>query len=211
MTPKEIRNEKLAQKLIKNLQRRNFNAYYCSSSAQAIEKIMQLMPEGSTVTWGGTMTLRDMGLIQALHDSNAYKLYDRDKATDREAVSEIYVKAFIADYFLSSANAISEDGVIVNIDGNGNRVAAITFGPKNVIFVIGINKVCQDAEAALKRARSTAAPINSARFNLNTPCAIDGTCHNCNSADCICNHIHFLRNSPKGRHSVIIVGEELGY
>lgn len=211
MTPKEIRNEKLAQKLIKNLQRRNFNAYYCSSSAQAIEKIMQLMPEGSTVTWGGTMTLRDMGLIQALHDSNAYKLYDRDKATDREAVSEIYVKAFTADYFLSSANAISEDGVIVNIDGNGNRVAAITFGPKNVIFVIGINKVCQDAEAALKRARSTAAPINSARFNLNTPCAIDGTCHNCNSADCICNHIHFLRNSPKGRYSVIIVGEELGY
>ena len=169
------------------------------------------MPEGSTVTWGGTMTLRDMGLIQALHDSNAYKLYDRDKATDREAVSEIYVKAFTADYFLSSANAISEDGVIVNIDGNGNRVAAITFGPKNVIFVIGINKVCQDAEAALKRARSTAAPINSARFNLNTPCAIDGTCHNCNSADCICNHIHFLRNSPKSRHSVIIVGEELGY
>ena len=152
-----------------------------------------------------------MGLIQALHDSNAYKLYARDKATDREAVSEIYVKAFTADYFLSSANAISEDGVIVNIDGNGNRVAAITFGPKNVIFVIGINKVCQDAEAALKRARSTAAPINSARFNLNTPCAIDGTCHNCNSADCICNHIHFLRNSPKGRHSVIIVGEELGY
>lgn len=211
MTPKEIRNEKLAQKLIKNLQRRNFNAYYCSSSAQAIEKIMQLMPEGSTVTWGGTMTLRDMRLIQALHDSNAYKLYDRDKATDRKAVSEIYVKAFTADYFLSSANAISEDGVIVNIDGNGNRVAAITFGPKNVIFVIGINKVCQDAEAALKRARSTAAPINSARFNLNTPCAIDGTCHNCNSADCICNHIHFLRNSPKGRHSVIIVGEELGY
>lgn len=211
MTPKEIRNEKLAQKLIKNLQRRNFNAYYCSSSAQAIEKIMQLMPEGSTVTWGGTMTLRDMGLIQALHDSNAYKLYDRDKATDREAVSEIYAKAFTADYFLSSANAISEDGVIVNIDGNGNRVAAITFGPKNVIFVIGINKVCQDAEAALKRARSTAAPINSARFNLNTPCAIDGTCHNCNSADCICNHIHFLRNSPKSRHSVIIVGEELGY
>ena len=211
MTPKEIRNEKLGTKLVKNLQRRNFNAFYCSNSQQAIEKVMQLMPESSSVTWGGTMTLRDMGLIQALYDSNIYELLDRDKAPDRDAVNEIYRRTFSADFFLSSANAISEDGVIVNIDGNGNRVEAITFGPKNVIFVIGINKVCQDAEAALKRARSTAAPTNTARFSLNTPCSIDGTCHNCTSADCICNHIHFLRNSPKGRHTVIIVGEELGY
>ena len=99
----------------------------------------------------------------------------------------------------------------MNIDGNGNRVAAITFGPKSVIFVIGLNKVAQTVEAALARARSTAAPINTARFDISTPCRKDGVCHNCNSPECICNHIHFLRNSPRGRHTVVLVGEPLGY
>lgn len=121
------------------------------------------------------------------------------------------MKAFGADYYLSSANAMSEDGVIVNIDGNGNRVAAITWGPKHVIFVISLNKVMQDTDAALKRARSVASPINMTRFQKNTPCQIDGVCHNCNSADCICNYIHFLRNSPNGKHQVILLGEDFGY
>lgn len=130
---------------------------------------------------------------------------------DRAEAVEIYLQAFRADYYLSSANAITEDGVIVNIDGNGNRVAAITFGPSHVIFVIGLNKVTQTVDAALARARSTAGPINTARFDISTPCKADGVCHNCNSPECICNHIHFLRNSPRRRHTVVLVGEPLGY
>lgn len=211
MTPKQIRNNMLAEKLLKNLRRRNFNAFYCPSSAEAVEKISSLIPDGSSVTWGGSMTIRDMGLTRRLKE-RALKVFDRDDATDRQTAGRIYREAFSCDFYLSGANAISEDGVIVNIDGNGNRVAAITFGPDNVIIVAGLNKVAQDVNSALARARSTAAPINAARFDINTPCRIDGVCHNCNSTDCICSCIHFLRNShPAGRHTVVLIGEDLGY
>lgn len=211
MTPFESRNELLAQRMIKNLERRNMKAYYCPTAAGAVGLVSSLIADGSTVSWGGSMTLRDMGLPAALHSRGTLRLLDRDLAKDRAEAAEIYLDAFRADCYLTSANAISEDGVIVNIDGNGNRVAAITFGPKSVIFVIGLNKVAQTVEAALARARSTAAPINTARFDISTPCRKDGVCHNCNSPECICNHIHFLRNSPRGRHTVVLVGEPLGY
>lgn len=210
-TPKEIRNNMLAERMLKSLKRRNFNAFYCPTAAEAIEKVSALIPNGSSVTWGGSMTIRDMGLTRRLKERDLIVL-DRDDAASREEAQQIYREAFSCDYYLSSANAISEDGVIVNIDGNGNRVAAITFGPKNVILVIGLNKVAQDVNSALARARSTASPINAARFDINTPCRKDGVCHNCNSPESICNYIHFLRNShPAGRHTVILVGEDLGY
>ena len=211
MTPKELRNERLALRLVKNLQRRNFESYYCPTAEEAIGKVQDLIADGSTVTWGGSMTIRDMGLVKALHERGTLNVLDRDLAPDREAAMKIYEQAFTADVYLSSANALSEDGVIVNIDGNGNRVAAITWGPKKVIFVIGLNKVAQSVEAALARARSTASPVNAARFSIKTPCQADGVCHNCNSPESICNYIHFLRNSPKGRHVVVLVGEDLGY
>ena len=121
MTPKEIRNERLAQKIIKNLQRRNFEAFYCPTAAEAVEKVSALIPDGSSVTWGGSMTIRDMGLTEALHKRNLNVL-DRDLAADRDKAQRIYREAFSADFYLSSVNAISEDGVIVNIDGNGNPV-----------------------------------------------------------------------------------------
>lgn len=211
MSGKELRNDLLAAKLARSLRRRHINAYYCRTAAEAAEQVSALIPDGSTVTWGGSETIRVTGLPEMLH-SRSLTVYDRDLAASREEVLDIYRKAFSADFYLSSANAISEDGVIVNIDGNGNRVAAITFGPKQVIFVIGLNKVAQDADAALKRARSTAAPCNAARFEVDTPCRRDGTCHDCTSADCICSCIHFLRNSlPQGRHTVVLVGEDLGY
>ena len=181
MKPTELRNERLAERMIKNLKRRNIEAYYCPTAVEAVKKVSEL------------------------------EVLDRDEVTDREEVVKIYERAFTADVYLSSANAISEDGVIVNIDGNGNRVAAITWGPKKVIFVIGLNKVAQTVEAALARARSTASPINAARFDIKTPCQVDGVCHNCNSPESICNYVHFLRNSPKGRHTVVLVGESLGY
>ena len=211
MSPIEIRNEKAAGKVIKNLARRNIVACYCPTAREAVEKVLEMIPQGSSVTWGGSMSIRDIGIPAALADAGKYEVYDRDKAPDRAAATEIYLKAFSCDYYLSSANAITEDGVIVNIDGTGNRVAAITFGPRNVIFVIGMNKLTQNVDAALARARSLAAPVNTARFDIQTPCKLDGVCHNCLSDDCICNYIHYLRHSPKGKHKVILVGESIGY
>jgi L-lactate utilization protein LutB len=211
MTPQKQRNEQLAQTIIKNLKRRHIEGFYCATAEEAVKKVSELIADGSSVTWGGTMTVRDLGIPQYLKDRGTLEVLDRDMAETPEEKQAIYLKAFSADVYLSSANAISEDGVIVNIDGNGNRVAAITWGPNKVIFVIGLNKVTQNVEAALARARSTASPINAARFNIKTPCHTDGVCHNCNSPECICNYVHFLRNSPQGRHVVVLVGETLGY
>ena len=212
MTPTEQRNERLGAKMVKQLQRRHFEAYYCATADEARQRVNELIPDGSSVTWGGTMTVRDMGIPEMLKGRGTLDVWDRDTVTTAEEKQEMYFRAFHADYYLSSANAISEDGVIVNIDGNGNRVAAITWGPQHVIFVVGMNKVAQDVDAALKRARSTASPINAARFDIDTPCQKDGVCHNCNSPQSICNYVHFLRNSSKpGRIIVVLVGETLGY
>lgn len=211
MKPTEQRKELLAGRLIKSLGRRNMEAFYCPTAEEAVRKVSELIENGSSVTWGGSATVRDLGIPDMLRKRGTLNVLDRDLAETREKQLDIYLKAFSADVYLTSANAISEDGVIVNIDGNGNRVAAITWGPKKVIFVIGLNKVAQTVEAALARARSTASPINAARFDIKTPCQVDGICHNCNSADSICNYVHFLRNSPRGRHTVVLVGEDLGY
>ncbi len=212
MTPLEERNQKLAEKMIKNLKRRNMEAFYCPTGKNAVEKVSELIADGSTVTWGGTATIRDLGIPQTLKNRSTLNVLDRDTVETPEEKVQMYLKAFTADVYLTSANAISEDGVIVNIDGNGNRVAAISWGPKKVIFVIGLNKVAQTIEAAIARARGIASPINSQRFDINTPCRIDGTCHNCNSPESICSYVHILRNSRNGnRHIVILVGEDLGY
>ena len=169
MTPKEIRNQRLAERMIKNLKRRNMEAFYCKTAKEATDKILEMIPNGSSITWGGSLTIREMGLPDILRQKGTYEVLDRDLVKDNEEKVKMYVRAFTADVYLSSANAISEDGVIVNIDGNGNRVAAITWGPQKVIFVIGLNKVAQTTDAALARARGTASPINAARFDINTP------------------------------------------
>lgn len=210
-TPRELRNSKLAAKLITNLQMRHYDAYYCPTGADVINKVKEIIPEGSSISWGGSYSIRDIGLTQYLKNGN-YDVYDRDDVTTQEDKMRIYRKAFECDFYLASVNAISEDGVIINIDGNGNRVAAITWGPEHVILVVGLNKVCQDVDAAIKRARSTAAPWNMARFDFNTPCQIDGTCHDCKSPNSICNYISIQRMShPAKRHIIILVGEDLGY
>ena len=212
MTPLEIRNNLLGEKLVKNLKRRNMEAFYCPTAQEAVGKVMELIADGSSVTWGGSMTVRDMGIPQALKKRGTLEVLDRDLVDDPQEKQQMYLRAFSADVFLSSANAISEDGVIVNIDGNGNRVAAISWGPKKVIFIIGLNKVAPTIEAAIARARSTASPINAQRFDISTPCRVDGLCHNCNSSESICSYIHLLRNSRnQGRHVVVLVGENFGY
>ena len=212
MTPIEKRNQILAEKMIKNLRRRNMEAFYCPTAQDAVAQVQALIADGSSVTWGGSMTIRDMGLPQALRERGTLEVLDRDLVEDAQEKQQMYLKAFSADVYLSSANAISEDGVIVNIDGNGNRVAAITWGPRMVIFVIGLNKVAATVQDAISRARSTASPINAQSFDISTPCHNDGVCHNCNSPESICSYIHLLRNSRNGnRHKVVLVGENLGY
>lgn len=205
------RNEKLGAKLVKELTRRHYDAFYCKTADEAKAKVLELIPEGSSISWGGSMTVRDLGITKALHEGN-YRVIDRDLATSPEEIKDMYHQALSADYFLSSVNAITEDGLIVNIDGRGNRVAAITYGPEKVIFVVGMNKVVKNIDEAMLRARNTTAPINNQRFNNLNPCKIDGACHNCNTPTCICNYIEIMRNSfPEHRHAVVLVDENLGY
>ena len=192
-TPMEKRNALLAEKLIQNLGKRHMEAFYCPTAEEACQKALSLIGEGSSVTWGGSMTIRDIGLTKRLVEGN-YNAYDRDAVTDPALKEEGVRKAFFMDWFLASPNAISEDGQLVNIDG------------------VGLNKVAQDLDAAIKRARSTAAPINTARIGCKTPCQVDGVCHDCLSPDCICNYIHITRNSKDpDRIKIILVGESLGY
>lgn len=211
MTAIDLRKERLAKRLIEQLRRRHYDAFYCPMGSEVPALVKQLIPEGSTISWGGSASIRQTGVTAMLKAGN-YEVYDRDNAATAEDKLRVYRKAFECDYYLASVNAMSEDGVLVNIDGNGNRVAAITWGPEHVLLIVGLNKVCQDVDAAIKRARATAAPTNMARFDLPTPCQKDGCCHDCKSPDSICNYISIQRMShPARRHIVILVGEDLGY
>ena len=202
------RNELLAQTVIKGLESRNMTGYYASTAQDALELILKMIPVGSSVTNGGVTSAHEIGLISALQEGN-YNYLDRDTAEDPRAAA---LAAYDADYFLSSANAITADGILVNIDGNSNRVSAIAYGPRKVIFIIGMNKVCDDVDGAIKRARFEAAPINAQRFDLKTPCKVTGACANCKSPDTICCQFLITRYSRhKDRIHVVLVGEDLGF
>ena len=202
------RNELLAGKVIKGLESRNMTGYYVPTAQDALKKALELIPEGATVTMGGAMSAHEIGLVDALKKGK-YNFIDRDEEEDKRAAM---LKAYDADYFLASVNAMSEDGVLVNIDGNSNRVSAIAQGPKHVLFIVGMNKVCDDVDGAMKRARNVAAPINAQRFGLNTPCSKTGSCMNCKSPDTICCQFLITRFSRHaGRIHLILVGENLGF
>ena len=202
------RNELLARKVIKGLESRNMTGYYAANAEEALVKALELIPEGASVTMGGCMSAREIGLVDALKDGN-YNFIDRDKMEDKRAAM---LAAYDADFFLSSVNAMTEDGELVNIDGNSNRVSAIAQGPKQVLFIVGMNKVCDDLDGAMKRARNVAAPINAQRFGLDTPCAKTGSCMNCKSPDTICCQFLITRFSRhKGRIHVILVNDKLGF
>ncbi len=202
------RNELLARKVIKGLESRNMTGYYAANAEEALAKVLELIPEGASVTMGGCMSAREIGLVDALKDGN-YNFIDRDKMEDKRAAM---LAAYDADFFLSSVNAMTEDGELVNIDGNSNRVSAIAQGPKQVLFIVGMNKVCDDLDGAMKRARNVAAPINAQRFGLDTPCAKTGSCMNCKSPDTICCQFLITRFSRhKGRIHVILVNDKLGF
>ena len=184
------------------------SAYYAENKEEALKKALELIPEGSTVTMGGGVSIAEIGLDKALKEGN-YNFIDRNLYEDKR---EAMLLAYDADVFLSSVNAMSDDGVLVNIDGNSNRVSAIAQGPKKVLFIVGMNKVCGDVDSALKRARNIAAPINANRIGTNTPCTKTGSCMNCKSPETICCQFLITRYSRHtGRIHVILVNEDLGF
>ncbi len=202
------RNELLAEKVIKGLESRNMSGYYAATKEEALKKALEMIPEGSTVTMGGAMSAHEIGLVDALKEGN-YNFIDRDAVEDKRAAM---LAAYDADFFIASANGMTDDGIIVNIDGNSNRVSAIAQGPKKVLFIVGMNKVCDDLDSAMKRARNVAAPINAQRFGLSTPCAKTGKCMDCKSPDTICCQFLITRFSRhKDRIHVILVNDSLGF
>lgn len=197
------RNELLAGKVIEGLKSRNMTGYYAKDKEEALKLALELIPKGSSVTMGGCMSAQEIGLTDAVKGPD-YKYIDRNGAAELETYG--------ADVFISSANAMTDDGVLVNIDGNSNRVSAIAYGPKKVVFIVGINKICSDIDSALKRARNVAATTNVQRFGLSTPCTKTGTCFNCKSPDTICCQFLITRYSRhKDRIHVILVNDSLGF
>ncbi len=213
MNPKKQYYENTAATIIKNLEKRQMKGYYCPDAASVLQKIKELIPDGASIGWGGSMTLVEMGILEALSQPDTpYKIYDRDSAKTPEEQKAIYREIFGCDYFLMGTNAITLAGELVNIDGRANRVSMLCYGPEHVIIVAGMNKVTSDVESAVKRVRDIAAPPNAVRLSRNTPCAVTGKCHDCFSPDCICSQLVITRRSTyPDRIHIILVGEEWGY
>jgi len=208
---RDKRNELLSVKIIEGLKSRNMTGYYAHNKEEALEIALSLIPEGATIARGGSMTVNEIGLTQALEGGN-YNFTNREKLKTPEERRAAEIAAYDSDVFVTSANAITDDGILVNIDGNANRVSAIAYGPRKVICVVGINKVASDIDSAMKRARNEAAPINAARFGLATPCCKVGTCMDCKSPDTVCCEFLITRYSKHNdRIHVIIVNDNLGF
>lgn len=209
-TPVQLRDEKLAKRTVEALRSRQFGAYYCETKEEALEKAMSLIGPGDVVSWGGAASAEQIGLIDRVRAER--KVIDRAAAKDRAGQLELMRQALLCDTYLMGANAISCDGQLVNIDGNANRVAALCYGPRQVIVIAGVNKLAANLEDAMTRARTVAAPRNAQRFEGKSPCRETGMCADCKSPDCICAQIVTTRFcKPAGRIQVILVGEELGF
>ena len=202
----------IAEQVIKNLKKRHMDCYYCKTPQEAVSLASSLMSAGSSVTWGGCMTMKEIGLLDEIKSRHDLVVMDRADAKTPDEVDALYRKAFAADTFIMSANAITLDGELLNIDGTGNRVAALIYGPKQVLVIAGMNKVCKDLDEAMTRVRNIASPPNCIRLDKKTPCASTGVCGDCLSADCICNQIVTTRNSrDPQRIKVILVEGSWGF
>jgi hypothetical protein len=211
MTPKQLAFRAAAESIIKNLEKRNMEGYFYEDSASLVKAITDKIAPGSVISWGGSESLKECGLLEALTSEN-YTLIDRLGAKTPEESRQLYAKTVLSDYYLMSTNAITLDGELINIDGSGNRVACLIHGPKNVIIVAGMNKVVSDVKSGVDRVRNIASPANTRRLNKNTPCFHTGRCADCLSPDCICSQIVITRRSSQpGRIKVFFVAEELGY
>ncbi len=204
-------NAKAAATILSRLPKRNMEGWFCETRQEAVAKALELMPEGSVISWGGSMSISECGLMDAVRERN-YTLVDRALAVTPQEKREIYARTVMADYYLMSTNAITMNGELVNIDGFGNRVACLCSGPEHVIIIAGMNKVVNSVEAGIERIRTKAAPPNTTRLNKDTPCARTGVCGDCFSPDCICSQTVVTRRSGiPGRIQIILVNEDLGF
>lgn len=211
MTPKQMNYEHLAKTVIKKFEKRGIEGFYCATSKEAVEQAMKLMKEDSVVAFGGSQTLIETGMMDALAASS-HTVIDRTVAKTPDEQREIFAKSVMADDYLMSSNAITIDGELVNIDGNGNRVACLITGPKQVIILAGMNKLTRNVQDAVNRVRNIAAPPNGVRLDTKTPCSVKGICVDCHEKNCMCSHIVITRHSKiPGRIKVILIGEMLGY
>ena len=209
LEPLKKRNDLIGPKVVEALKKRHFEAYYISDSKDVAAKVLELIPEGSKVSWGGTTTVDQLGIKKILADKG-YSLIDRDTAKNPEEREQIMHEALMSDFFLMSSNAITEDGELFNIDGKGNRMAALCYGPKYILVIAGMNKIVSDMEAAYDKVRNYTSPVNAMRFCDATPCAKTGLCGDCLSPQSICAQFVETRIcKPEGRIKVILVGEDL--
>lgn len=211
MNPKQKAHENMANTIIKNLSRRNIEGFYCPDKTSAVSLAMDIIGENATVSFGGSATLKESGMLDALRNSSAHVIETFSAQTPEEK-HQAFLNCVSSDYFFMSSNAITIDGELINIDGNGNRVACLIHGPKHVILLVGMNKVVSDVKSGIARIQNTASPVNAVSLNKKTPCGITGHCGNCHSADCMCCQVVVTRHSRHdGRIKVILIGEELGY
>ena len=215
MTHKQDAFKTTAYTIIKHLEKRNMEGYFFENSASCVEAILDMIPEGSTIAWGGSESFKEAGMLDALKNSaasNNFELIDRSTPKTPEEERAIYGRSVLSDYFFMSTNAITVDGQLINIDGNSNRVGCLVHGPRHVMILVGMNKIVSDVEAGIGRVQNVASPANAKRLNKNTPCGVAGVCGNCLSPDCMCNNIVITRRSGHtGRIKVFFIAEELGY
>ena len=211
MEPKKKYYENMAKTLMPQFEKRRFESYYCPNKESALKKALELIPEGSVVSHGGSESVVEIGLLGVIKDGN-YTYVNRKDGNTPEELRESAMKSIFCDYYLMSSNAVTVKGELVNIDGVGNRVAALGFGPKNVLLIVGMNKICKDLGEAIWRSQNIAAPKNTLRLSKDTPCSKTGVCGNCFGDSSICSSITITRRSIEvGRVKIILVGESLGY
>lgn len=211
MKPKQQAYENLANTIIKNLAKRNIEGFYCPDSASAVALATEIIGENSTVSFGGSATLKETGLLDTLRNSSV-RVIEPFSAKTPDEKRKTFLDCVSADYFLMSSNAVTIDGELINIDGNGNRVACLIHGPEHVLLLVGMNKIVPDVQAGISRVQNMASPVNAVSLNKKTPCGIAGHCKDCHSDDCMCCQIVVTRHSRHaGRIKVIFIGEELGF
>ncbi len=201
----------MAHSIIENLEKRNMSGYYFETGAECVQAILNSIPKGSSIGWGGSESIKEIGLMDAINNGS-YELIDRMSAKNPEEARQIYAKTVLADYYLMSSNALTINGELINIDGNGNRVACLIQGPSHVIIVVGMNKIVTDITSGVARVRNIASPANAIRLDKKIPCAAVGHCLDCLAPECFCNQIVVTRRSGHpGRIHVYLVAEDLGY
>lgn len=200
-----------AQTVIKNLQRRNMEGYYCETAEEAVRLVCDIIPAGDSITWGGSVTFTETGMRAAL-EAGDWRMLDRSTATTPDEQREMWRDRASADWFFMSANALTVGGELVNIDGNSDRLSLLLHGPEHVVVLVGMNKLVADVDAGFKRISTTTCPLNAARLHTNTPCEVAGVCSECHSERCMCCQMVVTRHSRHaGRIKVVLIGENLGY